>query len=58
MRVLIFFNFALESKCDPHKEFQCVESGICIPLAYKCNASPDCLDGSDEPPDCRKLLIC
>ncbi|CRL03072.1 CLUMA_CG016407, isoform A [Clunio marinus] len=29
-------------------EFQCKSDGLCIPLLWKCDLTPDCSDGSDE----------
>jgi len=34
-------------------KFQC-DSGECIDYEIVCNGNPDCTDGSDEPPHCRK----
>ncbi|KAK3853890.1 hypothetical protein Pcinc_039590 [Petrolisthes cinctipes] len=33
-------------------EVACKDGSKCIPLSWKCDYSPDCLDHSDEPPDC------
>lgn len=35
------------SECNKDK-FQCVSSGFCIGLHYKCDGRADCIDGSDE----------
>ena len=40
-----------EDSC-PDDMFECADKLKCIPLKWKCDFSPDCLDGSDEPPDC------
>ncbi len=34
-------------KCSSN-EFTCNKSGDCIPLAWRCDKSEDCDDGSDE----------
>ena len=39
------------SGCGPGN-FQCADKKKCIPSRWVCDLSPDCLDGSDEPPDC------
>ena len=44
--------FILTDQCG-QDQFRC-ENGHCIPLRWKCDSSPDCDDGSDEPPDCGK----
>ncbi|XP_069676734.1 low-density lipoprotein receptor-related protein 1 isoform X1 [Periplaneta americana] len=41
----------VSSELCAQDQFRC-ENGNCIPLRWKCDASPDCDDGSDEPPDC------
>ncbi|XP_076975688.1 CD320 antigen [Tamandua tetradactyla] len=33
--------------CAP-TDFQCLSSGLCVPLAWRCDGDQDCLDGSDE----------
>ena len=33
-------------KCDSD-QFQC-KNGHCIPIRWRCDADPDCMDGSDE----------
>ena len=29
-------------------EFQCVDNGMCVNIAWQCDGQPDCDDGSDE----------
>lgn len=38
-------------KC-PDTQFACADGQGCIPKQWKCDYSPDCADGSDEPEDC------
>ncbi|XP_037511191.1 low-density lipoprotein receptor-related protein 1 [Rhipicephalus sanguineus] len=38
-------------KC-PDNQFACADGQGCIPKQWKCDFSPDCADGSDEPEDC------
>ncbi|XP_029850375.2 prolow-density lipoprotein receptor-related protein 1 [Ixodes scapularis] len=33
-------------------QFACADGKECIPTQWKCDYSPDCADGSDEPDDC------
>ncbi|XP_064475155.1 prolow-density lipoprotein receptor-related protein 1-like [Ornithodoros turicata] len=40
-----------EVKCQDD-QFACADGRRCIPLKWKCDYSPDCADGSDEPDDC------
>jgi len=35
------------SKC-PHKEMKCNSTGLCVPMAWWCDGSEECEDGSDE----------
>ncbi|GFR75095.1 basement membrane-specific heparan sulfate proteoglycan core protein, partial [Elysia marginata] len=34
--------------CDEFSEFQCADSGRCIPIEQRCNRILECDDGSDE----------
>ncbi|XP_077556086.1 LDL receptor protein 1 isoform X2 [Haemaphysalis longicornis] len=36
----------------PDSQFACADGHNCIPKQWKCDYSPDCADGSDEPEDC------
>ncbi|XP_075402321.1 CD320 antigen [Tenrec ecaudatus] len=36
----------------PPTNFQCRTSGVCLPIAWRCDSDRDCLDGSDED-ECR-----
>ncbi|XP_013421045.1 low-density lipoprotein receptor-related protein 2 [Lingula anatina] len=36
--------------CEPN-EFSCPNDGLCWPSLYKCNGSPECVDGWDESPE-------
>lgn len=47
--------FILTDQCGQN-QFRC-ENGHCIPLRWKCDSSPDCDDGSDEPPDCGRWYL-
>ena len=46
---------SLSSTCSEF-EFTCKSDGICIPLLYRCDLTPDCNDGSDEA-DCDQSSI-
>ena len=39
------------TKCGP-EQFACADGSRCIPATAYCDLSPDCADGSDEPPEC------
>lgn len=39
--------FSFATTCSEF-EFACKSDGICIPLLWKCDLTPDCSDGSDE----------
>ncbi|KAK7069706.1 Low-density lipoprotein receptor-related protein 1B, partial [Halocaridina rubra] len=36
----------------PEDHFACEDGLECIPQSWRCDFAPDCLDASDEPPDC------
>ena len=42
----MFLQHGCDLKCD-NDQFQC-KSGHCIPIRWRCDADPDCMDGSDE----------
>ena len=41
--------------CQDPEVFRCTDGQKCIPMQWKCDFSPDCLDGSDGPPDCPQV---
>lgn len=43
---VIFLQHGCDLKCD-NDQFQC-KNGHCIPIRWRCDADPDCMDGSDE----------
>ena len=43
----IYLFFAAKPVCSSD-EFQCKESGQCVPSSWKCNSIIDCGDESDE----------
>lgn len=43
---LLFLQHGCDLKCDID-QFQC-KNGHCIPIRWRCDADPDCMDGSDE----------
>ena len=47
MAVGCFFINLANSTCSS-TEFQCVKSGSCIPIKFKCDTFNDCTDKSDE----------
>lgn len=42
----MFLQHGCDLKCD-NDQFQC-KNGHCIPIRWRCDADPDCMDGSDE----------
>ena len=46
---------AAGASCQDPEMFACADGQKCIPMQWKCDFSPDCLDGSDEPPDCPQV---
>lgn len=44
--VSMFLQHGCDLKCD-NDQFQC-KNGHCIPIRWRCDADPDCMDGSDE----------
>lgn len=43
---VICLQHGCDLKCD-NDQFQC-KSGHCIPIRWRCDADPDCMDSSDE----------
>lgn len=43
---MIFLQHGCALRCD-NDQFQC-KNGHCIPIRWRCDADPDCMDGSDE----------
>uniref|UniRef100_A0A8D0ALX9 LDL receptor related protein 1 n=1 Tax=Sander lucioperca TaxID=283035 RepID=A0A8D0ALX9_SANLU len=43
---VMFLQNGCDLKCD-NDQFQC-KNGHCIPIRWRCDADPDCMDGSDE----------
>jgi len=46
--ILIPLAFAGDHQCAEN-QYKCATSPLCIPIAFYCDGSEDCPDGSDEP---------
>jgi len=45
------------ANCSRFYQYRC-RNGLCLRRDVYCNGTVECPDGSDEPPNCRRELLC